>query len=113
MRDLAQEISAGQDFPNDTPILLCKIVQHTAHVVAQHLPAAPPDRLDHVAYVLREMAQQLRYAERSRITQTPWSMVEDVEALLKAVDLLQGRGVHFVKHRSEVVIVVRHLQNIA
>lgn len=36
-----------------------------------------------------------------------------IEALLQAEDLLQGRGIHFVKHCSEVVIVVRHLQNIA
>lgn len=90
---LASDIGAGEDFPNETPVLLCELVRTTAGIIAAHLDVAPRDRLQHIAYVIHEMAQNLRYAERSKMTRTPWSMVEYMESILKATT---GKHNHFI-----------------
>jgi hypothetical protein len=90
---LARQIADSEDFPNDTPVLLCRIIEHTTRLVDEHLDSADADQLGHLAYVLHEMAQHLRYADRSKLTQTPWSMVECVETLLR--DTVGGKS-HFI-----------------
>jgi len=80
---LAAKLEQGEDFPTDTPPKLCRVISAFARIIAKYLPQTPADQLQHVGHLLTDVAAHLRFAERSRMTQTPWSMVQATEAFLK------------------------------
>jgi len=86
LAQLANKLGYSEEFPTDTPPLLCRLFKETAQIIAKYLPDIPQDHLQIVNTVLCRLAEFLRYAERSKVTQTPWSMVQATEAFFK----LQG-----------------------
>lgn len=81
---LAGRLSTDEEYPNDAPRRLCARIAATARLLGRFLDKTPDDRLMHVAEIISEIAQDLRYAERARTTQTPWSIIQATEAFLKA-----------------------------
>lgn len=84
LRRLADKLTTDEDFPSEAPRKLCRLISATACLVEKYLDKTPDDHLEHAADLICTIAEDLRYAERSRTTQTPWSMVQAVEVFLKA-----------------------------
>lgn len=83
IKRLAQKLEHIGDFPTDTPCTLSKLIRHSADVVGQHLPTTPPDQLIRVNVFLCSIAEHLRFIERSRVANIPWSMIQATEHFLK------------------------------
>ena len=81
---LAATLEHAEDFPTDTARDFCKIIRESAQIIWDHITTAPSDRLGHIHVVLAILGKDLRYAERSRIEQTPWSLVQATENLLQS-----------------------------
>jgi hypothetical protein len=90
---LSDNIAQTGDFPTDTPPKLCALIGGTATTLADSLTSAPATHLRLVNEFLRELTTHLRYADRSRLAQTPWSMVHASEAFLKQQ---VGQHAHFI-----------------
>ncbi|MCK4790996.1 MAG: hypothetical protein KAV87_45105 [Desulfobacteraceae bacterium] len=80
---LAEKFEYAGDFPTDTPVSLARLIKHTAHVLVDHLPTTPPDQLMHVNLLLCSIAEHLRFVDRSRVANTPWSMIQYTEEFLE------------------------------
>lgn len=80
---LAAKFEYAGDFPTDTPVSLSRLIKNTAHVLVDHLPTTPPDQLMHVNLLLCSIAEHLRFVDRSRIANTPWSMIQYTEEFLE------------------------------
>ena len=93
IKRLAQKLEHGGDFPTDTPKKLSQLIKHTAGLIGQYLPATPSDQLRNVNWLLCEMAAHLRYVERSRVANTPWSMIHGAEEFLRRQ---AGTSSHFI-----------------
>jgi len=83
IRRLATKLEHAGDFPTDTPPKLARLIKHSAEVVGQYLSASPADQLTHVNFLLCSIAEHLRFVERSRVANTPWSMIHGTEEFLK------------------------------
>lgn len=83
LANLSEKLEHGEDFPTVTPPMLCKLFEKTAQAIYNYIPSAPATHLRIVNIVLCKIAEYLRFIERSRMTQTPWSMVQAAEAFLK------------------------------
>ena len=83
LANLAAKLEHGEDFPTATPPRLCRLFEETAKIIGNYIPSAPAKHLRIVNNVLCTIAEYLRFIERSRMTQTPWSMVQAAEAFLK------------------------------
>lgn len=81
---LAADLEQAEDFPTDTARNFCTIIRKSAELIAERISTAPTDRLGHVHFVLSDLGEDLRYAERSRIEHVPWSLVQATENLLQA-----------------------------
>jgi hypothetical protein len=81
---LAEELEQAEDFPTDTARELCKVIRETANLIGENIDTAPSDQLSHIHFLLGDLGEDLRYPERSRIEQTPWSIVQATESLLQA-----------------------------
>src|SRR4051812_13280569 len=90
---LAQSLAQAGDYPTGTPPKLCQLICATAKTLGDNISAAPLDQLRHVNEFLRELALHLRFADRSRIEHTPWSMVHATESVLKRQI---GDDAHFI-----------------
>jgi hypothetical protein len=93
VRKLAHHLSQTGDFPTETPSRLCELIRITADVLAASIPQTPPEYFRHVNEFLRELMAHLRYADRSRLEETPWSMVQVTEAFFKQQI---GNEAHFI-----------------
>ena len=93
LSQIASKFEHGEDFPTNTPPMLCKLLRVTADIIDKNLPATPKDQLRIINSILCTLAEYLRYAERSRITQTPWSMVQAAERFFAAQT---GPNTHFI-----------------
>ncbi len=81
---LAENIQLTEDFASGTPKTLARLIGGTAELLAQELKSSAPARdLEHINTVLGIITAHLRYVERARVAQTPWSIVQSVERLLK------------------------------
>jgi len=80
---LATKLEHAGDFPTDTPAKLSKLIRHSAQILGEHLPTTPPDQLINVNFLLCSIAEHLRFIDRSRIANTPWSMIQGTEKFLK------------------------------
>src|SRR4030042_326031 len=80
---LAQSLEHAGDFPTSTPKALCRLIRHTANTLERNLANTPCDQLANVNHFLCSIAQHLRFVERSRTVNTPWSMIQATEHFLK------------------------------
>ena len=76
LEGLAAKLEEAEDYPTETAITFCKLIRLTAQLISSKLDSAPAEKLPYIYTILRSMGEQLRFAERSRIEQTPWSMVQ-------------------------------------
>ena len=83
IKRLAMKLEHSGDFPTETPKKLAQLIKHSADVVGGHLVNAPADQLRHVNWFLCMIGEQLRFVERSRVANTPWSMIHGTEEFLK------------------------------
>jgi len=81
--NLAQSLEDGGGFATVTPKALCRLIRHTANVLDRSLADTPHDQLANVNYFLCSIAQHLRFVERSRTVNTPWSMIQATEHFLR------------------------------
>jgi hypothetical protein len=81
--NLSNKVQLTEDFTTDTPRKLAILIGQTARILADHIPAAPASALGEVNDFLSRIAAHLRYVERARVAQTPWSIVEAAEHFLK------------------------------
>jgi len=93
LESLAHKLENEEDFPTDTPPKLCRIIRTTASEINKHLSLTPDDQLSFIANILHIIVQHLRYVERSKTIQTPWSMIQATESFLKAQT---GKNYHFI-----------------
>jgi hypothetical protein len=81
---LAENIQLTEDFASAAPKALSRLIDGTAELLAQKLKTDAPARdLEQINTVLGFITTHLRYVERARVAQTPWSIVQSVERLLK------------------------------
>lgn len=80
---LAETLEQAEDFPNKTARDFCGVIRASAKLVYDRLSTAPPDRLPHIHVLLSALGEDLRYAERSRVEHTPWSLVQAMETFLQ------------------------------
>jgi len=81
---LADDLQDNADFATDTPSILCKLIGCTASLIAKYLPQTPPHKLRDVNELCNTLSAHLRYAERSVIGLTPWSMIQPAEIFMTA-----------------------------
>jgi hypothetical protein len=82
---LAAKISELTDYPTETPRKVCALISGLAEVVKRHLPQSPSDQLRHVGVMLCQWTEQLRFVERARTADTPWSMIPAAQGFLRQV----------------------------
>jgi hypothetical protein len=80
---LAAKLEEAEDYPTETAVTFCRLVRLTARLIGSRIEAAPAAKLPYIYTILRSMGAQLRFADRCRIEQTPWSMIQATEAFLK------------------------------
>ncbi len=81
---LAATLEQAEDFPNETAREFCGIIRASARLIYQRIAIAPPDRFSHIHFILAALGEDLRYADRSRVEHTPWSLVQAMERFLQA-----------------------------
>lgn len=83
IKRLAAKLEHIGDFPTETPNKLSQLIRDSAQLVGQHLDTTPADQLMNVNLLLCSIAEHLRFIERSRVPNTPWSMIQPTEQFLK------------------------------
>ena len=86
LAQLANKIQVTEDFASDTPEKLAKVIRVTAELLGESLETITPAQdLEHVNTILGIITSHLRYVERARVAQIPWSIIQSTEKLLKLV----------------------------
>jgi len=80
---LADSILLSEDFSTDTPAKLARLTKHASSLLAENLNKAPASDYDGVHHFLTRVVSHLRFVERARVTQTPWSLIPATEAFLQ------------------------------
>jgi hypothetical protein len=94
LSQFANYVQFTEDFPSDTPKSLAKLIEVTAKLIAEGLKTiAPAQDLEQINTILGIITSHLRYVERARVAQTPWSVVQTAERLLKQI---AGPGSNFI-----------------
>ncbi len=83
LAELAEEIQLTEDFSTDTPKKLAMLVGETSRLLAESISTAPVDSLRELNVFLSRITTHLRYVERAKIIQTPWSVIRTVEHFFK------------------------------
>lgn len=83
LSELAEEIQLTEDFSTETPTKLARLVGETARLLAECVSVAPADSLGEINVFLGKITAHLRYVERAKILQTPWSVIRTVEYFFK------------------------------
>ena len=98
LAQLAEDLQFTEDFPSPTPKILAVLISVTAKLLAQAMgTSAPANDLGQINTLLGIITTHLRYVERARVPQTPWSMIQSAERLLK---LAAGAKSHFIVRPS-------------
>jgi hypothetical protein len=84
LADLAATLEHVEDYTTSTAASFCTLIRKTAEFLENKTPAAPEDKLLHIEALLQNLGEHLRYPERSRIDQTPWSIVQSIENFLQS-----------------------------
>jgi hypothetical protein len=83
---LSKKIQLSDDYVTNTPSILANIISIIADILSDKIPSdVPASQLDQVSTFLGVITSHLRYAERAKVTQTPWSIVQPTEKFLKLV----------------------------
>lgn len=81
---LAWKIRLTEDYATETPATLAKLISKIADILAEKIPSeVPADELEQINTFLGVITSHLRYVERAKVAQTPWSIVQPAEKLLK------------------------------
>lgn len=80
---LATKLEHLGDFPSETPTNLSQLIRNSADLIGRHLDTTPADQLMNVNLLLCSIGEHLRFIERSRVPNTPWSMIQATEQFLK------------------------------
>jgi len=81
---LAENVQLTEDFASEAPKTLSRVIAVTADLLAQKLESsAPAQDLEQINTLLGIITTHLRYVERARVAQTPWSIVSSAERLFK------------------------------
>lgn len=91
---LAVNLTQLDDYATRTPPRLCELIKIVCRIVSEALDSTPDTQLQKLSMLLCLIGEHLRYAERSRVAHTPWSMIEAVEAFMQ----------RFIGARSSFVI---------
>jgi len=84
LHKLAVNIQLTEDYITKTPAILAKLISKIATILAHKIPAeVPTSQLEQVNTFLGVITSHLRYVERARVTQIPWSIVQPAEKLLR------------------------------
>lgn len=81
--NLAQDLEQAEDFATETARDFCRIIRETVLLIQSGISKAPDEKLLHIHFLLKQFGAHLRYPERSRIEQTPWSAVQATETFLQ------------------------------
>jgi hypothetical protein len=91
---LSKSIQFTEDFPSTTPNDLANLIGVTAKFITKGLESdAPAKDLVPINTFLEIITAHLRYVERARVAQTPWSIIQSAERLLK---LATDSGSYFI-----------------
>ncbi len=81
---LAEHVEFTEDFPSVTPKTLAKLIGITAKLLAEGIRSEAREQdFEQINTVLGVITGHLRYVERARVAQTPWSIIQSAEKLLK------------------------------
>jgi hypothetical protein len=83
IKRLAAKLEYIGGFPTETPCKLSQLIGHSADIISQNLETTPADQLMNVNFLLCSIAEHLRFVDRSRVANTPWSMIQGAEQFLK------------------------------
>lgn len=82
---LASRVAHLTDYPTSAPRRVCELVAELTRIVQQHIPQAPDEQLKHLSVMLCGWTEHLRYVERAKTADTPWSIVLSVERFFRPV----------------------------
>lgn len=80
--ELAASIQVTSDFTSDSPRILAKIIEGISRKLNESIDLAPEIDLPYVNFFLIKIAAHLRFVDRSRASETPWSLVQPAKAFL-------------------------------
>ncbi len=80
---LAEKVLLTEDFTTETPKKLGRLIIETSKLLESFIQDVPSNYLPGINEFLERIATHLRYIERARITQTPWSLVRSAEYFFK------------------------------
>ncbi len=83
LRRLAEKVLLTEDFTTKTPQKLARLIIETSKLLETSIQEAPFEFLPSIDDFIERIAAHLRYIERARITQTPWSLVHSAEYFFK------------------------------
>jgi len=80
---LSAGLERNDDYPTETAKSFCKLIRCTSQLILDRVGNIPQGKVPLINTILQQWGSFLRFAERSRIEHTPWSMVQSVEAFLR------------------------------
>lgn len=78
-----KRLEVSGEFLTNTAVDLCRIIGTTAEAIRTSTPDCPDDKLREVARFVTLVSAHVRYAERSKIENTPWSMIPSLESFFR------------------------------
>lgn len=81
--ELSEKVQLTEDFTTDTPKKLAKLIEESSRLLAECIQSIPSNNLQEVDDFLGKIAAHLRYVERAKVTETPWSVIQTAEEFLK------------------------------
>ncbi len=83
LRYLSDKITLNEDYTTDTPRKLARVIGEIAAIIAEKIPTIPANELYGINDFLSRIATHLRYVDRARVKQTPWSIISPAEDFLR------------------------------
>jgi len=81
--DFSKKIQLKEDFTTKTPPKLANLINQISEILLKKLPEVPNNCLHEINVFLNRLAEHLRYVERAKVTQTPWSLIQTAEDFFK------------------------------
>lgn len=90
---LAAHIEVSEDFITNTPKILARLIEAISSLLGESIETAYETDLPGINFFLGQIASHLRYVDRARVAQTPWSLVQPADVFLrKQIE----SGTHFI-----------------
>ena len=84
LRKLADKVSLTDEPLSEAAGVLRKLLSEVIELMQKQLPRTPEEHLQHVAAIVAQLGQHLRYLEKSRIQNGPWSLMPALEMFSRA-----------------------------